>query len=205
MRPRLGYLEEEVNSRLPSEPGQVTTIPTLLCGSAPDYRSGTKRSKGADMTSINQRMQMAIQFDMSDVLERYAETTRLPPDVLKEHEREIKRFLALASSKPGRYGMRGPLDELWHTFIIFTKKYADFCRVMGVDFIHHLPDRPKASKKEKQKVNNSYVQFLRDYERTFKEEPPAHLWPRPLGDGGRSTDLPGCSKCGNTCSHKCLA
>jgi hypothetical protein len=45
---------------------------------------------------------------MSDVMERYAEETRLPPDVLKEHEREIKRFLALNSLYPGRYGMRGP-------------------------------------------------------------------------------------------------
>ena len=68
-------------------------------------------------------------------------------DILKKvfgtsHEREIKRFLALSAINPGKYGMRGPLDELWHTFIIFTSAYANFCRLLGGGFIHHLPETP---------------------------------------------------------------
>ena len=65
-----------------------------------------------------QTIKTAMKYDMKAVMGRYAEKTRLPPDVLKEHEREIKRFLALSAINPGKYGMRGPLDELWHTFII---------------------------------------------------------------------------------------
>lgn len=31
------------------------------------------------------------------------------------------------------------LDEMWHTFILFTKDYGDFCHEMFGHFIHHLP------------------------------------------------------------------
>jgi hypothetical protein len=66
-----------------------------------------------------------------------------------------------------------------------------------------VPERPHATQEDKEKVNNSYLVFLRDYATVFREEPPRHLWPRPIGNGG--VELPGCSICGSTCSHKCLA
>ncbi len=31
------------------------------------------------------------------------------------------------------------IDEAWHTFILFTKDYAEFCEVYCGGFIHHLP------------------------------------------------------------------
>ena len=89
---------------------------------------------------VQKVLKLAESYDISDVMQRYKDNTRLPDDVLKEHEREIKRFLTLCSVNPGAYGMRGPLDELWHTFIIFTSSYARFCMTLGGDFIHHLPE-----------------------------------------------------------------
>jgi hypothetical protein len=145
----------------------------------------------------------AMAYDIADVMERYAQETRLPPDALKEHEREIKRFLALSSLNPGKYGMRGPMDELWHTFIIFTSKYAKFCRDLGGDFIHHMPKTPAErtpDPKAPQKPS-SYIAFLKDYERAFAEPAPAHLWPRV---GGEVLD-PSCDQCGIFCAQTCVA
>jgi hypothetical protein len=153
-------------------------------------------------SSIEKTIDAAMSYDMSDVMERYAEKTRLPPDVLKEHEREIKRFLALSAANPGRYGMRGPLDELWHTFIIFTSSYARFCRLLGAGFIHHQPEPPKKRRADKPSKHNSYMNFLDDYRKVFKEAPPAHLWPGRLG--GEVMD-PSCNKCGNFCNQTCAA
>jgi hypothetical protein len=145
----------------------------------------------------------AMAYDMSDVMERYAEETRLPPDALKEHEREIKRFLALSSLHPGKYGMRGPMDELWHTFIIFTSSYAKFCRELGGEFIHHLPKTPEERTRDPKapRKPSSYVVFLKDYERVFAERAPAHLWPQP---GGEVLD-PSCDQCGIYCAQTCVA
>jgi hypothetical protein len=153
------------------------------------------------MKDVERTVDEAMKYDMSDVMRRYAEETRLPPEVLEEHEREIKRFLALSSANPGKYGMRGPLDELWHTFIIFTSSYARFCEKLGGAFIHHMPTDPKDRKPSEGGEKSSYVVFLEDYERYFRESPPQHLWPRPGGD----VDDPSCNNCGIWCSQTCAA
>jgi hypothetical protein len=146
-----------------------------------------------------QTIKTAMKYDMKAVMGRYAEKTRLPPDVLDEHEREIKRFLALSAINPGKYGMRGPLDELWHTFIIFTSSYANFCRQLGGGFIHHLPETP--GRRPTPRKPSSYAAFLKDYKKTFKEDAPVHLWPRP---GGDVLD-PSCDQCGIFCDQTCAA
>jgi hypothetical protein len=154
------------------------------------------------MESVKKTIEAAMSYDMTDVMARYAEKTRLPPDVLKEHEREIKRFLALSAANPGKYGMRGPLDELWHTFIIFTSSYARFCQRLGGGFIHHRPEPPKKARVPASTKRNSYTNFLEDYRKVFNEAPPAHLWPgRP---GGEVLD-PSCDQCGIFCAQTCAA
>jgi hypothetical protein len=158
------------------------------------------------MKTIEQTIKTAMKYDMKAVMARYQEKTRLPMDVLGEHEREIKRFLALSAANPGKYGMRGPLDELWHTFILFTSAYARFCQQLGGGFIHHLPGDPgkagRAAKKAKSR-KSGYAVFLADYEKVFKEAPPAHLWPRLVG-GGTVMD-PSCDQCGIFCNQTCAA
>lgn len=153
------------------------------------------------MTSNQQTIEIAMKYDMTPVMQRYAEETRLPTEVLAEHEREIKRFLALSALNPGKYGMRGPLDELWHTFILFTSSYAEFCRQLGGKFIHHYPGNPK-TKTVPQGEKTAYMVFLEDYEQVFRESPPAHLWPRPKG--GDVMD-PSCAQCGIHCDQTCAA
>jgi hypothetical protein len=153
--------------------------------------------KGAERT-----IEIAMKYDMTPVMERYAEETRLPPEVLDEHEREIKRFLALSALNPGKYGMRGPLDELWHTFILFTSSYAQFCRELGGGFIHHLPSTPTTQAPVKTGEKSGYTVFLEDYEQILGELPPAHLWPR--GFSGEVMD-PSCDQCGIWCAQTCVA
>jgi hypothetical protein len=79
----------------------------------------------------------AIAFPIEKVLFRYQKEKGLTADVAREHEREIKRFLALTAISDKGYGMQGPIDELWHTFIIFTKIYERFCKEVAGRFIHH--------------------------------------------------------------------
>src|SRR5262249_2354038 len=40
------------------------------------------------------------------------------------------------------------LDEMWHTFLMFTRDYADFCeRYFGV-FLHHVPNEDEGEVRE---------------------------------------------------------
>ena len=44
----------------------------------------------------------------------------------------VHAYIALCAVEEGTYGMRGPIDEFWHTLVTFTKTYAGFCeRVAG--------------------------------------------------------------------------
>jgi hypothetical protein len=48
-------------------------------------------------------------------------------------------FLTLCALEPqGRYGPSPLVDIGWHTFILYTRQYAEFCEKMG-GFIHHNP------------------------------------------------------------------
>jgi hypothetical protein len=80
-------------------------------------------------------VERALSFPMSDVVQRYAKEQRLPLSVGEEHSIELKRYLALCALHPETsYGMRGPIDEFWHTFIVFTERYASFCDHVAVVF-----------------------------------------------------------------------
>lgn len=146
--------------------------------------------------SLRTRQQIiadAMAFEIDDVRARYIRDEGLTEDLAKDHERELKRYLSLCAINPhAHYGMRGPIDNLWHTFLIFSRDYSTFCEKVAGRFIHHVPeceDREKSGP-------NTYLKFLDDYEDIFGHPAPAQYWPRPA--------LPGviaeCQGC-NTCSQ----
>ena len=49
-------------------------------------------------------------------------------------------FLLLCAREPDEKFSPSPLVDIgWHTFILYTKPYADFCDKVGTRFIHHAP------------------------------------------------------------------
>src|SRR5436305_2875035 len=111
-----------------------------------------------------QTIARAMAFPMDAIVARYGEEQQLPSEVAREHERELKRFLALCALDPeASYGMNGPVDELWHTFITFTVDYARFCDEVAGHFIHHVP-RVDVDADE---PDDGYERMLVAYEETF--------------------------------------
>jgi hypothetical protein len=154
--------------------------------------STIRKNRNLIRAGKSQIIESVMSFPMDDVLKKYCEEQSLPMKVAREHEREIKRFLALIAINPKTtYGMKGPIDELWHTFVLFTKKYTDFCYGVSGRYLHHFPSVPG----EKPTDSKHYRRLLHDYKLVFGEEPPPHFWPRPK----KSTkDLVWCG-CGGTC------
>jgi hypothetical protein len=121
-------------------------------------------------------IETAMSFPMDDLLRKYCMEHSLPIETGREHEREIKRFLALSViNSSTKYVMSGPMDELWHSFILFTKKYHDFCYLVAGHYIHHAPSIPS----DKPNDFGGYMQLLQDYRVLFGEEPHTQYWPRP--------------------------
>lgn len=56
------------------------------------------------------------------------------------------------------------IDNMWHTFIIFTRDYKKFCDdYLGGDFFHHVPasmKMPKITKKKYKEDLNRYLNYI---------------------------------------------
>lgn len=149
--------------------------------------------KLADRKKIIDR---AMSFPMDEVLKKYSKEQSLPLEIAREHEREIKRFLILSVINPQtRYLMAGPMDEIWHMFILFTRKYREFCNSVAGYFIDHFPSVPG----EKPQDMKDYVKLLEDYKIVFGEDPPPQFWPRPQKSRKDNAVQCGCGYCHYEC------
>lgn len=72
------------------------------------------------------------------VIARFATTQAMPMDKAASLFFELEEFLARAA-----YATQIPtkkvLDEAWHTFILHTRDYAEYCSNRFGRFVHHIP------------------------------------------------------------------
>jgi hypothetical protein len=156
-------------------------------------------------------LRIANNFSISHIVKRYMKDFDLHESVALKHFDELKHFLVLGVFGPGiRYGMRGQVDDAWHTFLIYTREYADFCDQIAGRFIHHVPEKDSDGQDADaiKESRESYERTLVDYEKLFGRTPSEEIWPR-LGQGstsGNSACGTSCSGCGSGCSscgHGC--
>ncbi len=156
------------------------------------------------VVSPRSRVDSIMSFPMSNVLARYAkDNPNLAPSATL-HERELKRYMLLCALHPKQgWPMVNSIDELWHTFIIFTKDYHQFCHELGLEYLHHQPINDGDDTSD---VPAAYEEFLSLYRQQFGE-PTAEVWPRSLAasDCGSGCSGGGCSGigCGSTCGSSC--
>jgi len=122
-------------------------------------------------------------FDFRNVLARYMSVYNASPDAANETLVELKRWLTLCVlHRDNRYATGGKVDDMWHTFILFTKDYAQFCHDIAGSFIHHTPatksDDMEAQKRSDEKMRQGTVTLEADYLKYFGALPPSHIWPR---------------------------
>lgn len=142
----------------------------------------------------NETVHRAMDYSLNDVIARYARDYELSYEDAERHVFELRRFLALCAMNDGpAYGMRGQIDKAWHTFLMFTRDYAEFCQVVAGKFLHHQPNTGSESQSS---GLDAYQRFLADYERVFSEPAPADLWPRPFTSPSSGGPCGGCSNCG---------
>ncbi|WP_154964311.1 glycine-rich domain-containing protein [Agrobacterium tumefaciens] len=175
-------------------------VSPILPVTRPDEASSSVVSNGHAQTvagyvaDARRRAEIAEQFKLEPILARYCKEEGLSAEIAQDHRREMLRFLALCgtATEHGKfYGMTGAVDELWHTFVIFTREYAAFCDAVAGRFLHHVPE---VEGQMSMSTFDHYLAFLADYEAVFNEPAPAAYWPRPDGDP-ESVACKGCSAC----------
>ena len=107
-----------------------------------------------------------------------------------------------------KYQITGAVDKFWHSFLIYTQDYQDFCNKLG-KFIHHIPanielvlEADKKPETLEQLANNfeiGYNSTLNVYSLVFGTPAPSRIWPinaNPFGADRDPGDTSGCGSCG---------
>jgi len=122
-------------------------------------------------------IELALGFPMEEVVRRYARDYQASLDDAKRLERELKRYLTLCALDLDKgYAMAGPVDGLWHTFLLFTRLYTRFCDQVAGRFLHHEPGDIE-NEDELGRFEKEYANLRNDYERVFGEPLPDTIWP----------------------------
>ncbi len=146
----------------------------------------------------NDILEKAKKFPLQLIIARYSKDHSLPLDLAATHAKELVRFLTVCAINPNkRYTMLGPIDEFWHTFLMFTEEYSAFCHQIAGRFLHHIPATPLENEDERKNALAGYREFLKTYQKVFHEEPPKIYWPNP-----KAPTLHSKAGCAN--SHDCF-
>jgi len=129
------------------------------------------------MAHIDQAMTAALNFPLTHIAARYQQLYDVSHAELLRHERELKRYLVLRSRLRGAT-LPTPrvVDQLWQVFLLYTRDYSQFCDTLG-GFIHHVPSDGASTREERAEDLRRYGELLAFYEETFRETPPADVWP----------------------------
>lgn len=114
-------------------------------------------------------------YPMNTIIERCKKDFNYSDEDMKIIEKEFKRFMAMSVIMKGTgsgVGMYSKdVDNLWHSFILFTHEYAHFCNKFMGNFIHHIPETDTNKTPEKMlEVRKDFQEFIKNYEEIFAEE-----------------------------------
>lgn len=115
----------------------------------------------------------------SKVVSKYARDNNLSLGEAEQHMQELARFLAVCAAFPGQNAPSRVLDEAWHSFVLFTREYHEYCVATFGRFIHHAPTGCT--------MNESYRNTRARAEDAFGVLNPA-LWPENAGGAAICND-----------------
>jgi hypothetical protein len=120
-----------------------------------------------DLADVSRATQKINNYPFSQVREKILMEASIPAGLVDEAIDEFRKYFCLIARGNASIGMLSPhVDEVWHTFILFTEDYAAFCADVFGRFIHHRPhllSQPVGSE--------SGEQFVRAYEEVYGELP----------------------------------
>jgi hypothetical protein len=103
----------------------------------------------ADLTVQPASLDEVLAYRHPGVVRRYAREQGASPAEAEEVFRETLKWLYLCyhgtAVGPEDVGVvmtpeLARIDEMWHTFVLFTRDYAAFCEHYFGVFLHHVPD-----------------------------------------------------------------
>lgn len=127
--------------------------------------------------SLAEKLNLIENFDYSKVAKKVRqELPSVTDKYLEEGIENLKRYYTVRLLDPeNNHGVSVPVDVFWHTHVLFTRDYFDFCDKVFGRYIHHTPiDRDDREAFEK--VREIYKHTVETHHKLFKAVD-ADWWP----------------------------
>ena len=144
------------------------TIFVLFIGSSVIFRNVT-----ANTNKTAEKISQVMAYSMPNVIRRCQKDFGYSDADMIILEKELKRFLIMCMVLDSDYiGMYSKdVDNLWHSFILFTKEYAEFGQSFAGKFIHHAPEiNDDKTEDELIKSREGFRFFVKNYQQIFNEK-----------------------------------
>lgn len=122
---------------------------------------------------ITNNFEHILTYDISHITQYFSEKNQICIEDAKVIENEMKKYLYLVAKNQENYGISSIVDDYWHTFILFTESYHNFCKALGSSYIHH---DPIISENQKDSFDKSFMRFIDDYKTEFGISCPGSIW-----------------------------
>ena len=159
-----------------SQPARITAGPaeTPSRGTPNDHcRNGKARRRIGTL-------EKALAYRNDDVICKFLSLYELAyaeaENIFRETRRRLWMCAKLNSDSRAKGQEKGPraaieramiaIDEMWHTFILFTPDYTEFCLNHFGFYIHHVPTRQK----EREQIQQSFLNDTASAVRQTREE-----------------------------------
>ncbi|HSA74089.1 MAG TPA: hypothetical protein VLD84_09060 [Nitrososphaeraceae archaeon] len=168
----------------PNEKGVITRTQAVCRGSPKSFNISeqiTSNLSDKTLRSLSKLDKYQIPSGLVERLKQKRPFDNMTDVQLKEILNEFKKYIAILvinNRKGAGVEMVSELvDEVWHTFILFTNEYRIFCNTVFGEYIHHEPNvsskhgvDPLFPYKKKQSTEF----FYKEYERCFGSLP--QIW-----------------------------
>lgn len=162
------------------------------------------------MTTTDLKKDRVLSYENDGIVKKYSRDYNVSINTARDRFEELKKFLFICKKYEGSFSPSKVIDDIWHTFILFTKDYQIFCSQYLGGFIHHSPDidiSEKSKKANNRKYRNLYTNLVHEF-----GVPSEDCWHIPVkqvslsvagdctGDGGDGNCSGGQGDCGG---HSC--
>jgi hypothetical protein len=109
-------------------------------------------------------LEKIAQYECPAIVDRFVEEVGVNPDEACEIFEDVKKWLYLVS----RYddlpmpAQMYVVDEMWHTFLMFTREYREFCVSYLGMVVDHIPEDPKEMEVRTGYNMRSFIELVYD-------------------------------------------
>lgn len=112
------------------------------------------------------KIKLALSYENLDIIVKFCNEYNVEQELGEEYFLEVKKFLYLCANTTLTLAPSAEIDKIWHTFILFTKDYRQYCIQCLGKFIDHVPEVKKDNTEPKE---NCLANTINQYKIVFGE------------------------------------